>query len=87
MGILSWIIVGLIAGWLATLIMKEGGYGLLGEMIIGIVGALIGGWLASLLFHVENALTGINLSTIAISVLGSVVLIALLRLIRGPRRT
>lgn len=50
MGIISWLIVGLIAGWLTGLVMKGGGYGLVGDIILGIVGALIGGFLASALF-------------------------------------
>ena len=43
MGLLAWIIVGLIAGWLAGLVMKGGGYGVLGDIILGIIGAIIGG--------------------------------------------
>ena len=84
MSILAWIIVGLIAGWLAGIVMRGGGYGLLGNIVVGIVGALIGGFLASALFDVE--LTGINLTTILIALLGSIVLIALLRLFGGGRR-
>ena len=50
MSILSWIVVGLIAGWLAGMIMKGGGYGLLGNLVVGVLGALLGGFLATLLF-------------------------------------
>ena len=41
MGIVSWIVVGLIAGWLAGLVMKGGGYGVVGDIVLGIVGALL----------------------------------------------
>ena len=49
MGLLSWLVVGLIAGWLAGQVMRGGGYGLLGDIVVGIVGALLGGFLASAL--------------------------------------
>lgn len=85
MGILSWIIVGLIAGWLAGEVMRGSGFGLLGDIIIGIVGALLGGFLATALFHVAAPLSGINVTTIVIAFLGAVVLLAILRLLRGAR--
>lgn len=85
MGILSWIIVGLIAGWLAGLVMRGGGYGVLGDIIIGIVGALVGGFLASALFNIPNPLSGINLTSIFIAFLGAVIMIAILRMLGGRR--
>ena len=50
MSIIAWIVVGLIAGWLAGMVMKGGGYGVVGDIIVGIVGALVGGFLAAWLF-------------------------------------
>lgn len=85
MGILSWIVVGLIAGWLAGELMRGSGFGLLGDIIVGIIGALLGGFLASALFGVSAPMTGINLPSILIAFLGAVVLIAILRLVRGAR--
>lgn len=85
MGILAWIIVGLIAGWLAGELMRGGGYGLVGDIIVGIVGALIGGFLASALFGIANPLSGINIGSILVAFLGAVVLIAILRAVRGAR--
>lgn len=85
MGILSWIVVGLIAGWLAGVLMRGGGFGVLGDIIVGIVGALLGGFLASALFNVAAPMTGINLTSILIAFLGAVVLLAILRLLRGAR--
>jgi uncharacterized membrane protein YeaQ/YmgE (transglycosylase-associated protein family) len=87
MGILSWIVVGLIAGWLAGLVMRGGGYGVLGDIVVGIVGGLIGGWLATSVFHLGAGVSGINLESILVAFLGSVVLIALLRLVSGGRRS
>lgn len=85
MGILTWLVVGLIAGWLAGQFVRGSGYGMLGDIIVGIVGALVGGYLASTLFGISAPLTGINLSTILVSFLGSVLLIFILRLIGGRR--
>ncbi len=85
MGILSWIIVGLIAGWLAGELMRGSGFGLVGDIIVGIVGALLGGFIATALFHVADPLSGINAGTILVAFLGSVVLIAILRAVRGAR--
>lgn len=85
MGILSWIIVGLIAGWLAGLVMRGGGYGVIGDIILGIVGALIGGFLASALFGVPNAINGFNLTSILIAFIGAVILVAIVRAVSGRR--
>jgi uncharacterized membrane protein YeaQ/YmgE (transglycosylase-associated protein family) len=85
MGILAWIVVGLISGWLAGELMRGSGFGLLGNIIVGIVGALLGGFLATALFEVADPLSGINLPTLLISFLGAVVLLALLRLLRGSQ--
>lgn len=83
MGILSWIIVGLIAGWLAGAVMRGSGYGILGNIVIGIVGALIGGFLAGALFNTPDAVNGINVGSIVIAFLGAVVLIAIVRALPG----
>jgi uncharacterized membrane protein YeaQ/YmgE (transglycosylase-associated protein family) len=83
MGILAWIIVGMIAGWLAGELMRGSGFGVLGNMIVGIIGALLGGFLATALLNIADPLTGIDPTTIIVAFLGSVVLLALLRLLRG----
>ncbi len=83
MGILSWIIVGLIAGWLAGLVMKGGGYGLLGDIVLGIIGGLVGGFIASSLLGMGDMLNGINLASIVVAFLGAVVVVALSRALSG----
>ena len=85
MGILAWLVVGLIAGWLASMVMRGGGYGLIGDIIVGIVGALIGGFLASTLLNIPNAVNGINITSIIVAFIGAVILIAILRLFSGRR--
>jgi len=83
MGILSWIIVGLIAGWLAGSVMKGSGYGLVGNIIMGIVGAVVGGFLATSLFNVPDPVNGVNIGSILVAFLGAVVAIALIRALPG----
>lgn len=85
MSILAWIIVGLIAGWLAGVVMRGGGYGVVGNIIIGIVGALIGGFLTSVLFG-YNAVSGLDLVSIVVAFIGAVILIAILRAVSSPAR-
>lgn len=82
MNIIAWIVVGLIAGWLAGMVMKGGGYGLIGDIIIGIVGGLIGGFLASLVFGADMV-NGFNLVSIIVAFIGAVILIALIRALPG----
>jgi uncharacterized membrane protein YeaQ/YmgE (transglycosylase-associated protein family) len=83
MGLLSWIIVGLIAGWLADMMMKGRGRGVLFSIVLGIVGALVGGFLASALFNVPDPVNGINFTTLLVSFLGAVLVIALVRALPG----
>jgi uncharacterized membrane protein YeaQ/YmgE (transglycosylase-associated protein family) len=85
MGILSWIVVGAIAGWLSGLVVKGSGFGLLGDIIVGVLGGLLGGWLAGVLFHISNTLTGINWESILVAFVGAVLLILIVRLFRGSR--
>ncbi len=85
MNIIAWIIVGLIAGWLAGLVMRGGGYGVIGDIIVGIIGALIGGFIAGAVLG-GNYVTGLNLTTIVVSFIGAVILVAILRAV-APGRT
>ena len=86
MGLLSWIVVGAIAGWLSGQVMKGRGFGLLGDIVVGIVGGLIGGFLAEVLFKVPNAVNGFNLTSILVAFLGAVLLIVIARLLQGRGR-
>jgi uncharacterized membrane protein YeaQ/YmgE (transglycosylase-associated protein family) len=86
MSILAWLVVGLIAGWLASQVMRGGGYGLIGDIVVGVVGALIGGWLATTLLKMPNPVNGINIGTIIVAFIGAVILLAILRLFSRGRR-
>ncbi len=84
MDLLTWLIVGLIAGVLASFVMG-GGFGIVGDIIVGIVGAFLGGWIFRTL-GVGTPFSG-RAGTIFVAFIGAVVLLFLLRLIRrGPRR-
>jgi uncharacterized membrane protein YeaQ/YmgE (transglycosylase-associated protein family) len=85
MGILSWIVVGLIAGWLAGLVVKGGGYGCVGDIIVGVMGGVLGGWMASFFFHMGDPMSGINLQSILVAFVGAVIFVIALRLISGRR--
>ncbi len=84
MGFLAWIIVGLVAGLLASFVMGGVGYGLIGDIIIGIIGAFIGGWLFSRMGW--HSPFGGMAGTIFIAFVGAVLLLFVLRLLRGGTR-
>jgi uncharacterized membrane protein YeaQ/YmgE (transglycosylase-associated protein family) len=85
MGLLSWIVVGAIAGWLAGHLVKGKGFGCLGDIIVGVVGGLVGGFLAAQLFNMPDAVNGFNLSSIVVAFLGAVIVVVVIRLLRGGR--
>jgi uncharacterized membrane protein YeaQ/YmgE (transglycosylase-associated protein family) len=85
--ILAWIIVGGIAGWLASLVVEGGGMGVLADIIVGIVGAILGGLLLSLLLPGSFSLTGFNIGSLIVAFIGAVVLLLILRAIGWGRRT
>ena len=79
MGILAWLVFGAIAGWIAHLITGRGG-GLIVNIIVGIVGAIIGGFIMS--FFGGGGVTGFNLGSFFVAILGAVVLLVVLGAIR-----
>lgn len=84
MSIVAWIVLGLIAGWLAGQVMKGGGYGIIGDIVLGIVGAIIGGFLTGLLLG-RDMVNGFNLESIVVAFIGAVILIAISRALTGNR--
>lgn len=82
MGIIAWIIFGLIAGVIAKLIMpgRDGG-GFILTCILGIVGAVVGGWLATM-FGIGGTISGFNLHSFLVAVVGSILVLGVFRLLR-----
>jgi uncharacterized membrane protein YeaQ/YmgE (transglycosylase-associated protein family) len=81
-GLIAWLVVGLVAGWLAGQFMKGGGYGLIGDIIVGIVGAFIGGFIFSLVL--PGSSVGI-IGSIVVAFVGAVILIAIVRALSRGR--
>jgi uncharacterized membrane protein YeaQ/YmgE (transglycosylase-associated protein family) len=80
--IIVWIIVGALAGWLASIVMKTNReQGLLADIIIGIVGAFIGGFVLNLL-GIGGGVSGLNIASILTAFIGAVILLAILRMVR-----
>ena len=84
MNFLAWIVVGIIAGWLAKMVVPgEGPGGIVGDLVVGVVGAIIGGWLFHSFGHA--GVTGLNIGSILVAFIGGVVLLWILRLVTGRR--
>jgi uncharacterized membrane protein YeaQ/YmgE (transglycosylase-associated protein family) len=81
-GLIAWLVVGLIAGWLTGQLLRGGGFGLIGDIVVGIIGAFIGGFLFSLALPGSSA--GL-IGSIVIAFIGAMVLISLVRLFTGNR--
>ncbi len=85
MGILSWIIFGALAGWVASMVMgRNNQMGCLANIVVGIIGAVVGGWIMS--FFGKTGVTGFNLVSFVVAVIGAVVFLGILNLLTGRRR-
>lgn len=80
-GIVGWIILGLLAGWLAGRVMGEGGFGLVGDIVVGLIGAMVGGVVIGFLWTGTVGLIG----SLVIAVIGACILIWLVRVLTGGR--
>jgi len=78
MHLLWFLVIGLVAGWLAGQLMKGGGFGLIGDLVVGVIGAFIGGWLLGLLGIAWGGLIG----SLVTAFIGAVVLLYVVRLIK-----
>jgi uncharacterized membrane protein YeaQ/YmgE (transglycosylase-associated protein family) len=87
MGILSWLIVGAIAGYLAGFLVKgDEGLGVLGHIVLGIVGALVGGFIAGAITG-GDYISGVNFTTIIVATIGAVIAVVAYNALRGTTRT
>lgn len=80
MGIILWIVFGGLVGWLASALMESGG-GLVFHVAVGVVGAVIGGWIMS--FFGQTGVSGFNLYSFVVALIGACVLIVVVRAVRG----
>jgi uncharacterized membrane protein YeaQ/YmgE (transglycosylase-associated protein family) len=78
-GLLYWIVIGLIAGWLAGVVMRGGGYGMAVDIVLGMLGAIVGGWIFSSL---GIGAGGGLLGSIVVAFIGAVVLVAITRALK-----
>lgn len=85
MSFVAWIVLGLIAGFIASKIINKRGEGLILDIVLGIIGAVVGGWL----FHVfgMSGVTGLNIYSLLVAVVGAVVVLGIYHAIRGSRRS
>ncbi len=81
--LIIWIIVGGIIGWLASLVVRGGGSGVLADVLIGICGAILGGVILAALFPGSVSLTGLNLTTFLVAFFGAVILLLIVRAVQG----
>jgi len=84
--LIGWLIIGLIAGWLASMIMGRGGYGVVGDIVVGVVGAFIGGFIARALnLAGPSSSDPISWASLIFAIIGAIVLIAIVRALSGNR--
>jgi len=83
MGILGWIILGGLAGWLASRLVRGSGLGLLGDIVVGVVGGIIGGFIIGILGG--TGITGFNLWSFVVAVLGAILLLYIVRFFNSSR--
>jgi len=79
MSFLWFLVVGLVAGWLAGMLVKGGGFGLIGDLVVGVIGAFLGGWLFSTL---GASAGGGLLGSITVATVGAIVLLFIVRLVK-----
>lgn len=86
MGFILWIIFGALAGWIASMVMGDNAkQGWLGNIIVGIVGAIVGTWVLSLLLPGQVSVTGFNISSLIVAILGAIVVLFVYNMLSKPK--
>ena len=80
-GIIGWVVVGLVAGYLASHVMGDGGFGIIGDLVVGLIGAFVGGLVVGALWTGSVGIVG----SIVVAFIGAVILIWLVRMLSGGR--
>ncbi len=83
MSIIAWIILGLIAGFVASRLVNHQGAGMILDLVLGIVGAIVGGWLFA--FFGASEVTGLNLYSLIVAVVGAIVVLLIYNALTGVR--
>jgi uncharacterized membrane protein YeaQ/YmgE (transglycosylase-associated protein family) len=83
MSFLSWLVVGLLAGWIGSMIVNRRGEGFIMDLVLGVIGAFVGGFLFHLFGH--TGVTGINLYSIFVAAVGAVILLVIYHALVRPR--
>ncbi|MGI3776703.1 MAG: GlsB/YeaQ/YmgE family stress response membrane protein [Janthinobacterium lividum] len=85
MSIIGWIVFGLIAGFVASRLVNRGGEGLVLDIVLGVVGAVVGGWVFT--FFGADGVTGFNLYSMIVAIIGAVIVLVVYHAIAGRRAT
>jgi uncharacterized membrane protein YeaQ/YmgE (transglycosylase-associated protein family) len=86
MGFFLWIVDGLIASWVAGFVLKDSGFGLIGNIIVGVIAGLLSGWIATNFLNINATMLGIRLESILVAFFGAVLLLIRLRILRSHHR-
>ncbi len=88
MGIIAWLVLGAIAGYLAGFLVKgDEGLGVIGHVVLGIVGALVGGFLASVLFNKDAINGALDIGSIVVATIGAIVTVVVVSAVTGRSRS
>jgi uncharacterized membrane protein YeaQ/YmgE (transglycosylase-associated protein family) len=86
MSIIIWIILGAIAGWIASMVMgNDAKQGWVGNIVVGIVGAIVGGWLLTLLLPGQVAATGLNIPSLIVAIVGAIIVLFVYNMVTKPK--
>jgi uncharacterized membrane protein YeaQ/YmgE (transglycosylase-associated protein family) len=83
MSLIAWIVVGIVGGFIGSLVVSSRGQGVLGDLLLGVIGAVVGGWAFNLFG--QSGVTGLNLYSILVSAAGAIVVLAAFHALRGTR--
>jgi uncharacterized membrane protein YeaQ/YmgE (transglycosylase-associated protein family) len=83
MSLLSWLVVGLVAGWIGSMVVNRRGEGLIMDIVLGVIGAFVGGYLFHLFGH--SGVSGINIYSIFVAAIGAIVVLFIYHALVRPR--
>jgi uncharacterized membrane protein YeaQ/YmgE (transglycosylase-associated protein family) len=84
---LSWLVMGVFAGWLAGRVLRAGEYGMVGDVFIGILGGCFGGWFAQSVMKITAGMNVISIQSTLVAFLGAVIFLVVMRVVASGRRS